>query len=355
MPGKPPKILFISPLNDYMVVRDVALLQKHFRVSRIHHPWSKYRWLNPWYLLVELCQLLVHLPTTHTVVISFGGYGTFFPALIGKLVRVPVYIILHGADAVSMPSIRYGILRRNLMRRMSLVAYRNAHGLLPVSEALLKTHNPAYPVADERTQGVLHFFPELKTPYTVVPNGIQLNSWPWGEFEARESHSFFTICVPGQVERKGLGTILQLAEQLPGCTFYIGGMTLADLPHPVPENVQVLGFLPREELVSYYHRSTFFIQLALFEAFGLAVAEAMACGCIPIVSAVCGLPERVGEGGFVSPPGGLTELVTFVEKQVLPAEDLPLRSQQVREQVALHFQESHREAKLVKTLSQDSL
>jgi len=351
MAAKPPKILFISPLNGYMVVQDIRLLKAHFRVVEVRHPWSKRRWLNPWYLVVEFLQLLWHLPGTHAVVVSFGGYGALFPPLMGRLTRTPVYIILHGADAVSMPSIRYGSLRKPWLKRVLKVAYQNATCLLPVSEALLRTHNPAYPVVGEQTQGVLHFFPGLTTPTTVVNNGIDLARWPWGVFEVREPRSFFTVCVPGQIERKGLKGILELAGRLPNCAFYVAGMNAADLPLPIPPNVKPLGFLQHEELVAYYQRSTFFIQLALFEAFGLAVIEAMACGCIPVVSAVCGLPERVGEAGFVVPTTDPDGLQAFVEGHVLTAKDLPARSQRVREQVATHFQESNRAEQLVNILS----
>ena len=53
----------------------------------------------------------------------------------------------------------------------------------------------------------------------------------------------------------------------------------------------------REELNDFYNRCMVLIQPSKYESFGLTVLEAMACGCVPIVSDRGGLPEVVDNAG----------------------------------------------------------
>jgi glycosyltransferase involved in cell wall biosynthesis len=50
------------------------------------------------------------------------------------------------------------------------------------------------------------------------------------------------------------------------------------------------------------------------ETFGLVVLEAIACGCVPVVSDVGGLPESIGQCGFVVREGSVGQLVNAAEQ-----------------------------------------
>ena len=58
-----------------------------------------------------------------------------------------------------------------------------------------------------------------------------------------------------------------------------------------------------QELKILYNESKFYFQLSNTEGFGVALCEAMLCGCVPIVSDVNFLPSIVGNSGFVLKKG----------------------------------------------------
>jgi glycosyltransferase involved in cell wall biosynthesis len=59
------------------------------------------------------------------------------------------------------------------------------------------------------------------------------------------------------------------------------------------------GELP--EVVPLLQRARFYCQLSRREGFGVAVAEAMACKCVPMVSDSGALPEVVRQCGVIVP------------------------------------------------------
>ena len=66
--------------------------------------------------------------------------------------------------------------------------------------------------------------------------------------------------------------------------------------------VQLLGFLPADELAAAYNAASCLVHVCPVETFGLTVAEAMACGR-PVVAVASGaLPEVVDGVGVLAPP-----------------------------------------------------
>ncbi|MCE7982421.1 MAG: glycosyltransferase family 1 protein [Caldilinea sp. CFX5] len=70
----------------------------------------------------------------------------------------------------------------------------------------------------------------------------------------------------------------------------------------VQERVSFTGYLAEADKVRYYNLADLFVFPSLLEGFGMAVAEAMACG-VPVVSSnAASLPEVVGEAGLLAAP-----------------------------------------------------
>jgi glycosyltransferase involved in cell wall biosynthesis len=68
------------------------------------------------------------------------------------------------------------------------------------------------------------------------------------------------------------------------------------------ERVHFPGFVPNDELPLWYNAALAFAYPSSYEGFGLPVAEALACGCPVVTTAVSSLPEAGGEAAFLVPP-----------------------------------------------------
>jgi glycogen(starch) synthase len=68
------------------------------------------------------------------------------------------------------------------------------------------------------------------------------------------------------------------------------------------------GQLPRDEVASLYRRASIVLIPSRFESFGLVALEAMALGCVPIVSDNTALAEAVGDAGVRFRNGDIDDL-----------------------------------------------
>ena len=80
------------------------------------------------------------------------------------------------------------------------------------------------------------------------------------------------------------------------------------------DQISLLGSLSTEEKISQMRECEIYVQPSLFEGFGLATAEAMACGSCVIVCDVGAVSEVVGDAGVYVRPGDPTNLADAIEK-----------------------------------------
>lgn len=97
---------------------------------------------------------------------------------------------------------------------------------------------------------------------------------------------------------KGSELLFRAAKMLPGVRFKVAGDVLCSTKN-MPANVELIGFLNRDELDSLYRRARIIISTSIcYETFGLVVAEAMAAGAVGIVPQLAAMTELV-DGGRV--------------------------------------------------------
>lgn len=336
------KLIFIYPDLYSFVKTDINLLSSKFDIISWQQKWSK-KILLPFNLKFQFLFLLLNIFRSDRILISFGGYHSFLPALLGRVFNKKVAIIVHGTDCVSFPEINYGSLRKSFMKYFITKTYQWVSIILPVSESLVYTENHYYSNQVLKF-GYTYHLSNIKTPFKVIPNGVDENIWYKEKSINKLPNTFVTVLSNGKEYIKGADLICMLAKKLPDCIFYLAGIDrIKDIN--CPNNVVCTGRLDVQELRKLYSKSQFYLQLSNTEGFGVALCEAMLCECVPIVSAVNFLPEIVGDSGFVLAKRDLQMLEEIVKKAF--NSDVNVLSKSARENIKNNFSIAQRKKHLI--------
>jgi glycosyltransferase involved in cell wall biosynthesis len=195
-------------------------------------------------------------------------------------------------------------------------------------------------------QGLLQLIPGLKTPIQVIPNGFDTEFWKDLGTE-RVKQSFISVATststPARARVKGYDLIEQLAAKNPEWNFTLVGD--ADYPALSP-NIRVLGKQTPAGLVQLYNTHEFYLQLSSSEGFPNALGEAMACGCVPIGSAVGAIPEIIGDTGLLLTRKSLGALQQLIQDWM----DGKTKLTSPRARIERYFTYDHRRKLLLRAL-----
>ena len=342
------KIIFVYPKKASFINLDIDILSRRFVVIE-----NTYNWKNknaaPLFLIKQFFFILLHLRSTKLIIVSFGGYWALVPTFLGRVFRKPVFIILHGTDCASFPELNYGNLRKPVLRKVLRFSYDWAARLLPVSASLVYTENTYYNQNRTVKQGYKHFFENNKTPFTVIHNGIDTDFWQVNPKIERIQNRFVTVLSEGQFWIKGGDLIIEAAKKLCKLDFVFVGISQAPPSIEVPDNVTFTGRLSPPELLKTYNSSMYYLQLSITEGFGVSLCEAMACGCIPIVSNVNILPDIIGSSGYILPERDTDKLVKLILENVLQDKRTNLPSI-ARQRIVENYPVSRRAKALIEVL-----
>ncbi|KKR34298.1 MAG: Glycosyltransferase [Candidatus Gottesmanbacteria bacterium GW2011_GWC2_39_8] len=110
-----------------------------------------------------------------------------------------------------------------------------------------------------------------------------------GFYSATKKHSDVSLVIVGNAfENNDSAPYQEMLE-------FIDKLSLGD-------KINILGFVPSEDLIGIYNLSYLYIQPSLYEGFGLPVLEAMKCGVPAVVADVSSLAEIAGEAAEMVDP-----------------------------------------------------
>ena len=235
-------------------------------------------------------------------------YGWFADYHIWPLVsqRRPITLALAmgGYDAMDLPDLGYGVFASSWRGPLAKRVLGAADALFPVSGSLVRSKNTFLRASGAEAQGVAVHVPRLQTKCTVVPTGYDPDAWPLGATDRKPSVlSVATVDSHTTFLRKGLDVLIEVARAMPDVPFQVVGMRMDEAAvreryHP-PANVEFIRALPREMLAAVYGQASVYLQLSRAEGMPNVLCEAMLCGCAPVGSNVFGIPDAIGDAGWI--------------------------------------------------------
>ena len=280
----------------------------------------------------------------------FADYHLVLPTWLAQRHRVPVAVAVAGFDAITLPALGYGVYESRWRAPLARYVLRHATRVLPCSATMIEHENRYSAAPALLRNGIRAHVPGFDTPYTVVPFGFDPTDWPMGPSERPR-----TICTVGHVgdervqRRKGLDVLIGAARHLPDATVQIVGVPEAQREavrqrYGAPANVELLPPRSRDELAAVYQGASVYAQLSRAEGQPNVLGEAMCSGCIPVGSPVFGIPETIGETGYlVDRPE--PEPVAAVLRRALD-EATPARRTAARDRILTHYTRAQRRDRL---------
>ena len=272
------RILYVHSRQASFIAIDREILAERFELEDLYQPG---RLPNPIAVIGGVLR-------ADLVFAWFANWHSFLPITLAWLLRKPSVLIMGGFDTANMPDIGFGHQRGGLRMHASRWIFRRAGRLITHSNYTLSEIERNTPIPASRVK-VLHL---------GVPD-------PFGEDAPAKERAALTV---GAIDRttlvqKGQLPFVRAARELPDVSFVFAGKWLDDsveeLKAQATANVEFTGWLSDEDLLALYRRSAVYVQASRHEGFGLAVAEAMLAGCVPVVMNVTAMPEVVGDAGVL--------------------------------------------------------
>lgn len=284
------KITFVGPAQSRFVQNDITILQTKHELHVIDSNMG--RGSSAAMNLVKIhFKILESLLGSDALFFWFADYYTYIPTAIARLFGKKVFVIAGGFDVAYIPEVKSGARTRKGRWYMVRNTFRRATHIFPVSNYAKKMLDDSVPD---------------HAPATVVYNTVDTKAFPFGNAPRKKmALSVTQLDTVLDYRLKGIDIFIAAARQMPDVEFHLVGVRGPALAHAEQDarglaNVHIIGGpVEREKLLEYYHTASAYCQLSMDESFGVATAEAMSCGCIPVVSQVPSLEEVTGGTGHI--------------------------------------------------------
>jgi len=322
-------ILYIGKMSSSFQKGDYEILNNRFATELVHKPKNRTDFFN--YIL----KLVRKMPNCKVVYVWFASWVSLFAVVLSKIFGKKTIIITGGYDCVYLPEIGYGA-RTNLVQYLpARFVYNHADFVIPFSrdgkKNIMEMSHPK----------------NLETIYL----GIDI-----GKLSPRSQKENVAITVARiswkNVYRKGVETFIRAAEHIPEIPCIVIGRFTDDsityLKSIAPSNVKFTGYVTDEKLVQWYQMAKVYVQISAHEGFGMAMAEAMACSAIPVVTRRGAIPEVVGDTGFYVPYSDAKATAEAIKKALNAPEEL---GKKARERIKNNFPVRDRECRLIEIIN----
>ena len=330
--GENVRITFVGPLNSTFVQRDIEILKKHFYLDIIDVPKKSSEWSR--YIL----RVKKSVKKSDIFFGWFAGWHTFPGIFYSKKHKKLSLIVVGGFDVASVPEIKYGAFANLKEKIPAKYVLKNTNKILVVDPSLKKKA-----MKNAKLDG---------NNIEYLPTTYDPNYWLKKGNKERMVLTVASIKNIKRIKIKGIDTFIKSAKYLPDVKFLIVGVKNGIreyIQKIAPKNVEVIGMLPQEKLLSYYQKAKVYCQLSISEGLPNTLCEAMLCECIPVGTRIDGISTAMGDVGFYVPYGDPKITAYAIKKALEAPEDM---GKKARERIKNMFPLEMREERLVKIITE---
>lgn len=328
------KILFIRKWPSSFIQNDLKILKKHFNVKVVDFSLDI---KDPKNALKTVFGMISGIIWTDIVFSWFASGHSCYAVKLSKIFKKKSVVVVGGFDVVVMPEINYGLaLNPKFIPKLQYIL-KNADKLIAFS------NNSAYYASKYLNTS------KVEVVYLGIER-VNLNS----NLDSLANKDNLVITVSyltkSNLQRKGLETFVKAAKYVPDTNFVLIGQHKDDsinyLKSIAPSNLRFTGYVSDDELADYYKKAKVYVQVSAHEGFGLAMAEAMAFGCVPVVTDRGAIKEVVGDTGFYVEFGDFEETANAI-KDALKSD----KGKKAKRRVETKFTMEKREIKLLEIMN----
>lgn len=270
-------VTFIDrPPRSGFIETDLACLETFADVTRVVYPGRT--------SLTYVFSCLRSLLRTRCLYVFFASEHALAPVAIARLLRRRIVLVHGGYDFADVPERGYGLIARGL-------------GWLPRAIGRLCTVSLA--ISDQSRWEFLAAVPSAAPRTHLAHLGLDPDRWRDPGVD-RDPDRVVTI---GYFDtetwtRKGADRFLEASIQDPDRRYVLAGRcspeVAAHVAKTAPANLEVRDHLTHDEMRELFWSAGVYSQLSWHETFGVAMAEAMLCGCVPVIGDSAALAEVAG-------------------------------------------------------------
>lgn len=343
-------ILFIYSQWQSFVREDYNLLSDELKVNKLQFELNKSLFAFIKGQICGIMSLIAQVPRHDVSYIWFCDYHAFWSVLISKIFKKKSIIIVGGFDAVRIPSIEYGLFMDSGIRvKMAKWAYRHCDRIIAVDQSLIKGENTY--AGEGAITGVAHFVKRIEKKSWVIPTGYDNQKWK-SKIKRKQVLTVALIKDKKVFYRKGIDLYLNVAKQLPEVPFFLVGLQDLNL---IPDelrnlpNLTIYPILPQEDLINLYAESSVYAQFSMSEGLPNVLCEAMLSGCVPVGSSVNGIPNAIGDCGFILQEKNVDKAAELVKEALKESEFLTICA---KKRILFEFYYLDRKERLLKVIQE---
>jgi glycosyltransferase involved in cell wall biosynthesis len=303
-------VFSLHPANADFTPEDYKLISLDTSIR-----YSTWRW--SWLILTFLKH---HLRNPFTLLYAFWGFPAgFIIVFLGKLLKIRSIVHLQGGDVVFLRTIKYGILRNLLIKKLVGWTYKRATRIIAL------TH---FQASFLKQMGVTR-------KVNVIPFGINLKRFPYSQWKYDGQRELRCLHVANHHPVKDQLTLIKSFAVLSkntnaklkivGENSSNGTLKAYCELYSVSNNVELFETIPNTRLTEFFLWADVLILTSLYEGQGVVLVEGAASGTLLAGTSV-GLLDDLGEAYAVTvKPGDCQGLAEKIEQVVKDDEEVTRR------------------------------